>query len=71
MLSIDVLYVTIADAVKIAQFFQFLQGYSLWFFFTGNSRPLSRATTVWQLIAFCEKSRLSWSGQKSIEKWLV
>jgi hypothetical protein len=31
MLSIDVLYVTIADAVKIAQFFQFLQGYSLWF----------------------------------------
>ncbi len=32
MLSFDVLFVTIADAVKIAQFSQFFQGYSLWFF---------------------------------------
>jgi hypothetical protein len=34
MLSFDVVFVTIADTVKIAHFSQFFQGYSLWFFFT-------------------------------------
>jgi hypothetical protein len=32
ILSFDVLFVTIGDAVKIAQFSDFFQGYSLWFF---------------------------------------
>jgi hypothetical protein len=32
ILSFDVRFVTIADAVKIASFSHFLQGYSLWFF---------------------------------------
>jgi hypothetical protein len=32
MLSFDVRFVTIADAVKIAHFSHFFQGYSLWFF---------------------------------------
>jgi hypothetical protein len=32
ILSFDVRFVTIADAVKIAHFSHFFQGYSLWFF---------------------------------------
>jgi hypothetical protein len=31
-LSFDVSFVTIADASKLARFFTFFQGYSLWFF---------------------------------------